>query len=291
MLSNPYRYDDIENRLDRMKKSESSTYKRPLRLPAPFNGLWRQQIIEWMYTLVHYCDLRHESAAAAAFYLDIVVSRGLVKTVNDYQLVAMTALYIALKIYDSPSMRIVKLSSLVKLGSGDFGEQDVIEMEFRILCALDWKMNVPTPNCYLHQYLLLLPNDIPPETRSKIEGHSLRVIEAAISKEFFASIDSSVLAYAAMLSTFERMTQSDMGVTQLQEFLTNMTRITKLESNSYTLLRYTSMLDRSINKTQDATNRYLQREDCGDFCKKQYPCERCIATTGNSPNNIAMELD
>ena len=128
--------DEVGDTLEKMKRLESSIYKRPTQIPEPFNGLWRQQIVEWMYTLVKFCSLRPESAAAGSYFLDVAVEKGLIQTPNDYQLGAMTALYLGLKVFDSPSMRVVKLSSLVKLGSGDFDEQDVKTMERDLLATL-----------------------------------------------------------------------------------------------------------------------------------------------------------
>ena len=89
-----------------MRALETSVYKRPRAqsMPELFRGLWRRQIVEWMYVLIKYCKLRHEATAAAVYYLDAAVmcdSSSLVKSPRDYQLCAMTALYLALKIYDS----------------------------------------------------------------------------------------------------------------------------------------------------------------------------------------------
>merc|ERR1719387_1203502 len=39
-----------------------------------FCGLWRRQIVEWMYVLIKYCKLKHEATAAAVYYLDAAVA-------------------------------------------------------------------------------------------------------------------------------------------------------------------------------------------------------------------------
>jgi len=116
--------------------------------------------VEWMYILIKYCKLKHEATAAAVYYLDAAVmcdSASLVKTPRDYQLCAMTALHLALKVYDSPSMRVVKLSCLVKLGNGEFTEDDIIQKEFDLVRALGWRVNPPTADCFLQRYMELLP--------------------------------------------------------------------------------------------------------------------------------------
>jgi len=153
-----------------MKAMENSVYKRPRAecLPDMFRGLWRKQIVEWMYVLVKFCKLRHEATAAAVHYLDTAVwasassssssiSISLVQTPRDYQLCAMAALHLALKVYDSPTVRVIKLSDLVKLGGGQFTEDDIVQKEHDLLRALRWRINPPTANCFLQRYLELVP--------------------------------------------------------------------------------------------------------------------------------------
>jgi len=156
---------DVDDRtvvLRTMRSLENSVYKRPRAqsMPEMFRGLWRKQIVEWMYVLIKYCNLKHEATAAAVYYLDAAVmceSFSLVKTPRDYQLCAMTALHLALKVYDSPATRIVKLSCLVTLGNGEFTEDDIIEKEQDLLRALGWRVNPPTADCFLQRYMELLP--------------------------------------------------------------------------------------------------------------------------------------
>jgi hypothetical protein len=280
--------DDVRDILIQMRRLESTTYKRPMEIPEPFNGLWRQQIVEWMYTLVNFCELRHESAAAGTFFLDVAVSKGLIKTANDYQLGAMTALYLGLKIFDSPTMRVVKLGSLVKLGSGDFGENDVIQMELQMLQILQWRMNPPTPNCFLQQYMLLFPKDTLPETLCKIEKLSLQAIEVCVSRDPFLTMKPSVLAYAAILKGFDQMDQSDMSIWQLRTFLYSMTDVAKLDHTSLSVTRAATLLDRSLRSLPIPSERKLASGDASDPKGIQY--EQTVVADGFSPTYVAMPL-
>lgn len=256
--SNDKDNDDDDERtivLRTMKALEKSVYKRPRAecLPDMFRGLWRKQIVEWMYVLVKFCKLRHEATAAAVHYLDVAVwasassssspiSISLVQTPWDYQLCAMASLHLALKVYDSPTVRVIKLSDLVKLGGGQFTEDDIIQKEHDLLRVLRWRINPPTANCFLQRYLELVPlfeldeeedsddddNDHyecggyidsdevnnyedqlrPIERRRrervrKIEEIAIEFIEVATRHDRFLSVPSSVIAYAALLSAIE----------------------------------------------------------------------------------------
>jgi hypothetical protein len=279
--------DFIKDRYSHMRRLESTTYKRPTRIDEPYNGQWRQQIVEWMYTIVHSCNLRHETVAAASYFLDVSVWKGLIQTPIDYQVAAMTAFHLALKIYDSPSTRVVKLDSLVKLGSGGFDEQEVLQMETKLVFMLDWRLNPPTPNCFLHQYLELLPKDTHSSTLTKIEQYSLKAIEAAVSTDYFALVGSSMIAYAVMLVAFEKLDQSDMSVDALGEFLSNISEVTQVESNSHNLVRYTILLDCIMRNLPLP----LQEEGVsGDaVCEQQLFCGDRSESNSHSPNHVALQ--
>jgi len=263
--------DDRTIVLRTMRALDSSVYKRPRpqNMPEMFCGLWRRQIVEWMYVLIKYCKLKHEATAAAVYYLDAAVAcdSSIVKTPRDYQLCAMTALHLALKVYDSPTVRVVKLSCLVKLGNGEFTEADIIQKEQELLRALGWRINPPTADCFLQRYMELLPfldddkceNDIdlsdtfdpknekenerdeqlgPIEQRRqkrlrKLEEVASEFIEVALARDRFLFIPSSVIAYAALLSAMEltvahaRQQQTDCYYDWTTFFL-NMTNIAEM---------------------------------------------------------------
>lgn len=251
MKSNSHHYDndvddDRTSVLRKMRELENSVYKRPRAqsMPEIFRGQWRKQIIEWMYVLIKYCKLNHEATAAAVYYLDAAVvcpSSSLINSPRDYQLCAMTALHLALKVYDSPLTRLVKLSCFVKLGNGEFTVDDIIQKEQDMVRALGWRISPPTADCFLQRYMELLPfldddednddehnfelssdsdqnssedeneeNDQlgPSERRRrnrlrKLEEIASEYIEVAMARDRFLCVPPSVIAYAALLSAIE----------------------------------------------------------------------------------------
>lgn len=162
-------FDDAAEVIAVMRIQEGTSYKRSdylnsqdSSLKQVLDGSWRQRIVEWMYGVVDHCSLRRDSVATATYYLDLCVERGLITSREQYQLAAMTALQIAIKLCDST---VVKLQSMVALGRGLFTEQDVILFEAKMLKCLNWLMHPPTPVCFLRQFLRLLPPSISPVTR------------------------------------------------------------------------------------------------------------------------------
>eukprot|EP00429_Kryptoperidinium_foliaceum_P097392 CAMPEP_0176255060 /NCGR_PEP_ID=MMETSP0121_2-20121125/36848_1 /TAXON_ID=160619 /ORGANISM="Kryptoperidinium foliaceum, Strain CCMP 1326" /LENGTH=234 /DNA_ID=CAMNT_0017594879 /DNA_START=61 /DNA_END=765 /DNA_ORIENTATION=+ len=184
------------------------------------------------------------------------VARGVIKTPSDYQLGAMTSLYLGLKVFDSPSMRVVRLSSLVKLGNAEFTENDIIQMERDMVKAMGWRLNPPTPNCFLQQYLVLLPT-LNESTKTQIEEKALEALEIAVANERFYSMKPSVLGCAALLVALDRYLEAQkrtipgcgaemISLWQLRTFLYNMKHIAKLDHTSVLISQTTSMLERAL---------------------------------------------
>jgi len=267
-MNSTSQYHDNDDRkivLKTMRALENSVYKRPRAqtMPEIFRGLWRRQIVEWMYVLIKYCKLKHEATAAAVYYLDAAVmceSSSLVMSPRDYQLCAMTALHLALKVYDSPTVRVIKLSCLVKLGNGEFTVDDIVQKEQDLVKALGWRINPPTADCFLHRYMELLPflddddeecevdpNEVkneadnqlsPIELRrqarlQKIEEVASEYIEVAMARDCFLTTPTSIIAYASLLSAMEVVTEEQQKHRQQcyydwATFLRNMTQVAEM---------------------------------------------------------------
>lgn len=318
------RLGETRDVLTHMRLREATTYRRPLpsddsscsdrdsdgtsvtatTLPAPFHGLWRQQIIEWMYTLVGYCKLRHEAAAAATYYLDQAACRGLIVTPGDYQLGAMTSLYLALKVYDSPSMRIVKLSSLVKLGNGEFYEEDIVRMEKDLVKLLEWRLNPVTANCFLQQYLVILEEacsscvGVTVDT-VRVEELALQAIEAIVARESFLAVPPSVAAYAALSLALEQQTELRPPLRQRQKyamlrqtFYHHMVEVGDLDANSHAVVKASLMLERATTKQMQLAvpppSPTSTRDEVKSFGRGQR--DRGVSMTNSSRNNSSSTM-
>ena len=284
----PDKLDDVRDTLLHMNKLESGAYNRDFALQEPFVGLWRRQIIEWMYAIVNFCKLRHEAVAVASYYLDTCVSKGVIVIPGEYQLAAMTALYLALKVYDSPTQRLIQLDSLVKLGNGGFDEAAVVKMEKTMLRALNWRLHPPTMDCFVQQYMQLLPADTSSATRSKIEEASLLVLEVAISRERYLSIEPSVLGFTSMLVAIERIKELEMSMTQLHAFLFNMSMVAHLDSNCPGLCEVSRQLDRSVKHVR----RHAPEDSLSTECNRETSDQgsgKSRDTSTVSPNQVILQ--
>ena len=200
-------FDEVAGILAVMRHQEQTTYKRSDYLQGKefhhvLDGSWRQRIVEWMYGVIDHCSLRRDSVASASYYLDLCVERGLVTTREEYQLAAMTALAIAIKLCDST---VVKLQSMVSLGRGLFTEDDVVKMESKMLTCLKWQVHPPTPVDFQRQFLRLMPESVSPLSRYMIAEVTRFISEISVCLYKFVKYPPSVVAVASLLIALERV--------------------------------------------------------------------------------------
>jgi hypothetical protein len=272
--------EDLEEVIAMMRRQESTTYQRSDYLATcvdisehVVDGAWRQRIVEWMYGVVDHCSLRRDSVAIATYYLDLCVERGLIKSRQEFQLGAMTALQLAIKLYDST---MVKLDSMVRLGRGLFTEKDVIEMESKMLTTLKWQVHPPTPVCFLRQFLRLLPVQVAPLTRYMIAEVTRFISEISVCLYKFVKFSPSVVAYAGMLIAMDRIDEATLPSWQRHQVFEMMYRIAGLDNKSYSVQDAIAQLYHSLEKNislQELMNTIDAQCQCGytkartsDFC-------------------------
>ena len=244
--------EEVQDVLRLMRQQESSTYQRcdylsrdPSLALHVVDGSWRQRIIEWMYGVIDHCSLRRDSVAVATYYLDLCVAKGMIASRQEFQLAAMTALQLAIKLYDST---MVKLDSLVKLGRGQFKEEDVVQMEQQMLKVLSWQVHPPTPVCFLRQYLRLLPVSVSPMTRYLLAEVTRFISEISVCLYRFVKYSPSSIAYAGLLIAMERVDEALLPVWQRQEFFSIMEQAADMDRRSPQVLEIMHQLQRSLEK-------------------------------------------
>jgi hypothetical protein len=169
----------------------------------------------------------------------------MVESRQEFQLAAMTALQLAIKLYDST---MVKLDSLVKLGRGQFKENDVVDMEQRMLKVLNWHVHPPTPVCFLRQYLRMLPQSVSPMTRYMLAEVTRFISEISICLYRFVKYTPSSISYAGLLIAMERIDDTLLPVWQRQEFFLIMKQAAQLERTSPEVVEIMQQLKRSLEK-------------------------------------------
>jgi len=166
---------------------------------------WRAQISEWFFKVADSLSMSREIVAIACSYLDRHLSTfgdlPLSITRRTFQLVSLTCLYLATKLYDH---KILPPMSIVNLSRGCFTAKDIEETERTVLNALQWRLSPPTPLTFVKHLLLLLPRRaVSRPVRRTISDVSKYLTELSVIDYFFVGRKSSSIGLAAILTAMD----------------------------------------------------------------------------------------
>ena len=157
-----------------------------------------------MLSQVDFCKFRRETVGIGMSYLDryLCTSRGRAALFKrkEYQLAAMTALYVAIKLHEPLEM---ETSLLADLSRGCYTEMEFVECEQVLLTALKWRMNGPTALQFAQHYLTFLPDTLSESVNEAIFDYTRFQIELAIADQSFVPLKMSDIGLAAVLNGIE----------------------------------------------------------------------------------------
>ncbi|KAL7529833.1 hypothetical protein ACHAWF_003128 [Thalassiosira exigua] len=169
----------------------------------------RAKMVEWSMQVSDFCKFQRETVAMSMGYVDRFLgtssprARRALGDKKEFQLVAMTALYISVKLFEPVAM---DAGLLAEISHGCYEEEEILEMEEEILRALSWRMNGPTAHAFVEHILALLP---PPAygrdrtTASTLRDFSRFQAEIAVADYDLSLNKPSIVALAAVLNSIE----------------------------------------------------------------------------------------
>lgn len=164
----------------------------------PLSISWREQIVAWQYCVVDNLGISREVVAQAMNYLDRYLCLCPMSKWS-FQLASATSLFIAAKVLLERTM---PLSLLVRMSDGKFKSCDVLNMEQKMLDALQWRLNPPLPAIQT-RFLLkpLLRKSIP--RKDIICEITDFLTENSVIDYFFVPFKHSIVALAAVFAAFD----------------------------------------------------------------------------------------
>ena len=166
---------------------------------STINELWREKICEWCYQVVDHFDFNREVVSVAMNYLDRYLAT---RTVNRriFQLAAMTALYLAIKLFEPGKL---KMSSLIDLSRGYFLAEHIVTMEDSMLQSLKWYVHPPTSFAFCRDFMRLVSGDIAPRARHDVNELARFMTELSVCDYWFIAKKPSSIALAALINAIE----------------------------------------------------------------------------------------
>jgi hypothetical protein len=184
---------------------------------------WRRKLCEWAFEVVDHFNFDREVVSFALNYLDRTVAIKVHSSQEslgkrDYQLLAVTSLYLAIKLHgeiddiDSPRRKL-RIGAFTELSRGFFQEDVIEKTERDILSALKWRVNPPTYLRLINTFLRLCPQWSDHEHTSPylavlggMNDVARYLSELALCVSSFSfDCKASVTAYAAILCAIEAL--------------------------------------------------------------------------------------
>ena len=188
-----------QNDLDLLSSQAAAARADSSASNSEINEMWREKICEWCYQFVDHFDLNREVVCVTMSYLDRYLSK---RSVNRriFQLAAMTALYLAIKLYEPGKIR---MSSLIDLSRGYFLEDHIVTMEDSMLRTLGWHVHPPTPYTFVREMIPLLLGQMGPRDRHDTKELARFLTELSVCDYWFVTKKPSSIALASLINALE----------------------------------------------------------------------------------------
>lgn len=166
---------------------------------SQINEVWREMLCEWCYQIVDHFDFNREVVSVAMSYLDRYLTK---RTVNHriFQLAAMTALYLAIKLFEPGNL---PMSILVDLSRGYYMAEHFITMEDSMLQTLNWHVHPPTPVAFCRDLMGLVSTDISPVARHDVNELARFLTELSVCDYWFVTKRPSSIAIASIANAID----------------------------------------------------------------------------------------
>jgi len=187
------------------------------RLPAsvtvedpPVDAQCRVIMQKWCKDIAQYCGYHSEVVDIAMNCLDRFMCTtdgfSILMDRSQYQLAVMTALYTTVKIHCHEAMDPQLVSNL---SQGAHTPQAVEAMEVRMLKALEWRMNPPTPLFFVSKILDLVPEHLMnDEERQAVTDLTKFQLELAMETYQFSILPASLIAIASLMNAVESVSSN-----------------------------------------------------------------------------------
>eukprot|EP00934_Nitzschia_sp_Nitz4_P005328 Nitzschia sp. Nitz4//scaffold49_size126201//38204//39148//NITZ4_003635-RA/size126201-processed-gene-0.92-mRNA-1//-1//CDS//3329553128//5318//frame0 len=189
----------------------------------PVDATCRGAMAQWCQNMVDFCQYNRTTTQAALRNVDrfLCTPEGFPTLLDrgEYQLLVMTAFYMTAKTTEPQAL---EPASVSKLSRGIHNPKSVEAMERRILAALKWRINPPTPSVFVELLLDTIPDSLlQREDRQLVNDLVNFQLHAADSEYNLALQKSSVVAFASILNAMDCLNfgLSNLIETQLSHFL------------------------------------------------------------------------
>lgn len=195
----------------------------------------RSKMCEWIFHVIDSTRLQRETATVAMTFLDRFLCSASERATQarmdrkEYQLAAITCLYIAVKIREPFELDATLMS---KLSRGLHSAQEITSLEYDVLIALQWKANAPTPFQFVNYLLELLPDSVKSVASTLYEHSHFQTELAAGDYAFVPYLRQSTIAIASILNSLGGIEQDSFAYNECIQFIRSVSNAFDLDIDS-----------------------------------------------------------
>ena len=153
---------------------------------------------------------------------------------REVQLIALTSLYIVVKINEQRNFYILK--TFVKLGQGTFCERDIEKMERNMLDTLQWLVNPPSPHVFVNSFLNMAPSSISTLQKDVLIEKATYITELMLLKGEFIHEKYSRMAMASISLAISDIDERRFSIQDQKEFFVAIEELTGISLGNVKLL-------------------------------------------------------
>jgi len=241
-------------------------------LDNPVDVSCRSVMGKWCNEIADFCNYKRETVAIAMNCLDRFMAtpsgQEILLDRNLYQLAAMTALYSSVKIHEMEAMDPNLVS---RLSRGVHTTAAVEAMEFKMLNAIQWRVNPPTAMSFTRMIIndLVSNHLLSPCKKETIIDITRIQIELTVNEYDFSTFNGSSIAFACMLNAIESCSDDGMF---LANFETTIGKTLLVDEECIQNLRFAiyelmnggddnSIRQKLLNKNSSRTSKDLSSAD------------------------------
>mmetsp|Transcript_12483 Transcript_12483/g.15653 ORF Transcript_12483/g.15653 Transcript_12483/m.15653 type:complete len:299 (+) Transcript_12483:65-961(+) len=209
------------------------------------NAECRLKMLQWCTQVADFCKFDSETVCIAMTHMDRFLSTEqggpFLLDRKDFQLVAICAFYIAVKLSEPRELDISLLSEISK---GAYSTDRIAQMEREMLTALNWRMHPPTALSFTHCALEMLPSSVlKPSIKEAIIDHAQHQSNIAVSDYTLIMYSKSTVAVASLLNTLEVVDDGYFPIAARRQFLLEVMNVLQIDVN-----------DRALQNIKDRLN-------------------------------------
>mmetsp|Transcript_22486 Transcript_22486/g.51495 ORF Transcript_22486/g.51495 Transcript_22486/m.51495 type:complete len:435 (-) Transcript_22486:486-1790(-) len=245
--------------------------------------LWRWIICEWSYKVITYFGMSTSTLWASLSYLDRYIDISGPCNNKEFKLAAMASLYLAIKIYEMKEKK-VSAAQIAHLSRDDFSPEDITRMEMRLLTALSWRVNIPTPLSFVHEFINVseamraLPEDATAHLTELCEiGVAMSVYEQSC-----VCVHPSTVAFALVLVAMDHVNSPIITADLFHQFCEDIYGLTGARHDPEITLKFHELFN------QHSRENTIERSGAlGEICDDDSPVGKQHSDGYDTPTFVA----